>query len=440
LSDAAPTIPSRVKSAQRAALTMLVLAGTLNYIDRATLSVANPLIRQELGLSIEDMGWLLSAFLWAYAFSQLPGGALVDRVGPRRLLAGGLTIWSLAQGAAGLVGGFWQFVVARVFLGVGEAPMFSSCVRVVRDWFNPGQRGLAMGVCNCTSSLGPAIAPPILTLLMLSLGWRWMFVVMGVVGLAVAALWYVRFRDSREVALTAEEKSFINEGEESAPTQRVTLKDWGSLFRFRTTWGLIFGFFGIVYVTWLFQSWLPGYLEIQRHMSIKATGFVAAIPFAFGVVGSIGFGWITDWLMRRGFSPVNSRKLPIICGLLGMALATYIAAETDSNFIAVACISIAVLCNGGASGASWSLASVAAPGNCTASLGSMMNFGGYIGGALAPAITGRIVQRTGSFEDALLIGAAMALLGALSYLLIVRREPIGVSELGAPTGAVPREA
>src|ERR1700748_3781789 len=163
--------PPRVRAAQRTALTVLVLAGTLNYIDRATLSVANPLIRDELGLSLADMGLLLSAFLLAYAFCQLPGGALVDRVGPRRLLTVGLAVWSVAQAAAGLVGTFTQFSVARVFLGLGEAPMFSSCVRVVRDWFAAHQRGLGMGICNTTSSLGPAISPPIMTFLMLSFGW-----------------------------------------------------------------------------------------------------------------------------------------------------------------------------------------------------------------------------------------------------------------------------
>src|ERR1700761_1624333 len=113
---ATPT-PPRIKRVQRSALTILVIAGTLNYIDRATLSVANPLIRQDMGLSIADMGLLLSAFLWAYAFCQLPGGALVDRVGPRRLLTVGLTVWSLAQAAAGFVGNFAQFTVARIFLG-----------------------------------------------------------------------------------------------------------------------------------------------------------------------------------------------------------------------------------------------------------------------------------------------------------------------------------
>ncbi len=423
------TTPSRIRSIQRTALTLLVFAGTLNYIDRATLAIANPLIRRDLGLSIADMGLLLSAFLWAYAFFQLPGGVLVDRVGPRRLLTAGLVVWSVAQAAAGFVGSFWQFSIARVFLGLGEAPMFSSCVRVVRDWFSPRQRGLGMGICNTTSSLGPCIAPPILTFLMLEFGWRWMFALMGIVGVVIAAIWFAVFRDARDTPLTAEETAFLTEGEEPSTGAQVTFKEWGGLFRFRTTWGLILGFFGIVYMTWLFQGWLPGYLEIQRHMSIRATGLVASIPFFFGVVGSVGFGWVTDRLMAAGFSPVNSRKLPIVCGLIGMAVFTYIAAETSSNVIAVACISAAVFCNGGSSGMSWSLASVAAPANCTASLGSMMNFGGYIGGALAPTITGFIVQATGSFEDALILGAVIALIGAASYILIVRQAPIQIAEL-----------
>src|SRR5262249_52885392 len=161
------------------------------------------------------------------------------------------------------------------------------------------------------------------TFLMLEFGWRWMFVLMGIVGVAIAAVWFVVFRDARNTDFAPEEQAFLTEGEQPSPAQQVTFKEWSGLFRFRTTWGLIFGFFGIVYMTWLFQGWLPSYLEIQRHMSIRATGFVAAIPFFFGVIGSVGFGWITDRLMAAGFSPVNSRKLPIVCGLLGMAVFTY---------------------------------------------------------------------------------------------------------------------
>lgn len=430
-----PTAPPRIRRSQRGALVMLVVAGTLNYLDRSTLSIGNPLIRQELGLSIADMGLLLSAFLWAYAFAQLPGGALVDRVGPRRLLAVGLGLWSVAQAAAGFVTSFWQFSIARVFLGLGEAPMFSSAVRVVRDWYNVRDRGLPTGTWNCASSIGPAIAPPILTALMIGFGWRWMFIVMGVAGLAVALTWYMAYRDAADMDFTAEEKTYLTDGEEARHDSPVTLAEWLQLFRFRTTWGLVLGFFGVVYMGWLYLAWLPGYLEMQRHMSIPKTGFVSAIPFAFGIVGSIGGGWIADQLMARGFSPVNSRKIPVIVGLLGMVVFTVVAAEAASDTVAVAAISGALMFGAAASGMSWALASVAAPANCTASLGAIQNFGGYLGGALAPTVTGFIVQATGSFVPALLASAGVGLLSAIAYLLIIRAEPISAAELGVATPA-----
>src|ERR1700731_5091638 len=201
-----------LKSVQRVALAVLVVAGVVNYIDRATLAVANPLIREELGLSIADMGYLLSAFLWAYAFAQLPTGAMVDRLGPRALLTMGLSLWSLAQLLGGLVQGFGQFFGARLLLGVGEAPQFPTCARVVRDWFNQRDRGLATGIFNCASSLGTAIAVPLLTFLMLYFGWRTMFMIMGVAGLVMAAIWFLIYRNPNEFALTAEENIYRTQG------------------------------------------------------------------------------------------------------------------------------------------------------------------------------------------------------------------------------------
>ncbi len=284
ISEALKATP-RVRSIQRAALAMLVVAGVINYIDRATLAVANLMIRQDLGLSIADMGYLLSAFLWAYAFSQLPTGAMVDKFGPRFLLTCGLSLWSFAQFLGGLVQSFGQFFGARLLLGVGEAPQFPTAARVVRDWFNPRDRGLATGVFNCASSLGTAIAVPLLTFLMLSFGWRIMFMIMGIAGLAIAAVWYVFYRNPSDVDLTAEETAYRTHGDPPGQRTVVTLREWKQLFRFRTTWGMILGYFGCIYLTWIYTAWLPGYLELERHMSVKFTGFAAAIPFVFGVVG-----------------------------------------------------------------------------------------------------------------------------------------------------------
>jgi sugar phosphate permease len=430
----------RVKSIQRIALVMLVMGGVVNYIDRATLAVANPLIRQDLGLSIGDMGYLLSAFLWAYAFAQLPTGAMVDKLGPRILLTLGLSLWSFAQLLGGLVQGFGQFFGARVLLGIGEAPQFPTGARVVRDWFNQRDRGLATGVFNSASSLGTAIAVPLLTFLMLAFGWRTMFVLMGAAGLLVAALWYFVYRDPADLALTAEEDTYRTQGDPPGQRTKVTFREWKLLFRFRTTWGMILGYFGCIYLTLIYTAWLPAYLEIQRHMSVKYTGWAAAIPFAWGVVGGLLGGYVADLLVRRGVSPMKSRKYPAAIALLGTAGCTLAAAYVTSNTLAIAFVSASLFLVYLTSTCAWALSSVAVPTNCTASIGAMQNFGGYLGGALAPTVTGLIVQTTGSFVPALVIGALIGTASAASYLFIVD-QPITAKDLDAvpmPAGALPR--
>jgi sugar phosphate permease len=428
----------RLKAVQRAALAMLVVAGVINYVDRATLAVANPLIREDLGLSIADMGYLLSAFLWSYAFAQLPTGAMVDRLGPRLLLTLGLSLWSLAQLLGGLVRGFGEFFGARILLGIGEAPQFPTGARVVRDWFNQRDRGLATGIFNCASSLGTAIAVPLLTFLMLTFGWRTMFMLMGVAGLLMAAVWYFVYRDPGGLALTPEENVYRTQGDPPGQRTKVTFREWKLLFRFRTAWGMILGYFGCIYLTWIYTAWLPGYLEIERHMSVKYTGWAAAIPFAWGVVGGVAGGYIADFLVRRGVAPVKSRKYPAAIALLGTAACTIAAAYVSSNALAIVFISASLFLVYVTSTCAWALSSVAAPTNCTASIGAMQNFGGYLGGALAPTVTGLIVQTTGSFVPALVVGAVIGVASAACYLFIVD-QPITAMDMDALShpGAAP---
>jgi MFS family permease len=402
---------------------LLVVAGTLNYFDRSALAIANPLIREELGLSLSQMGLLLSAFLWAYAFAQLPGGALVDRLGARRLLGAALGFWSIAQGAAGFVTNLGQFAIARAGLGLGEAPMFPCAASVTRAWFPIRNRALVTGTWNCVSTLGPTLAPPVLTATMLAFGWRAMFIILGVVGLVLAVIWFAIYRDPSEVDLTTEERSELGQ-EVTSQAVKPTFADWRRLFAFRATWGLVLGYFGTIYMLWLFGTWLPGYLEIQRGMDVRLTGWVAAIPFGFGVVGSVGSGWLADRLLKAGHAPISTRKRILITALIGGALFTLCAAYAVTDFVAVACIAGALFCNGCCTSMNWSLVGEVAPANSTASLGGITNFGGYIGGALAPITTGFIVQYTGSFAFALILAAVLAGLSALALFLLVPDRPI----------------
>jgi sugar phosphate permease len=426
--DAAMSRPSaRIRSIQRWSVVLLIAGGALNYVDRATLSVANKLIQDDLGIPVAKMGLLLSAFLWAYAFSQLPVGGLIDRYGPRRLLGLGLFCWSAAQAVGGFVRSFGTFIMARLALGVGEAPLFPGGARVVRDWFGLRERGFATGLLQSASSLGNFIAVPLLTFLMLTLSWRWMFIIVGATGVILAVVWWTVHRDPSEIQLTPDEVRYLTEGDENTTTRPPSFAEWRRLFAHRTTWGMIAGFFGTIYTLWLYTSWLPYYLEHERHMSVARVGLVAAIPYFFGCVGAVAGGWLCDFLTRNGWTPMGSRKLLMTCALLGIALCTLGTVLAQSNTMALTLISISLFLIYIASSAAWATVPVAAPSQYTASLGSMQNFGGYLGGALAPMITGFIVARTGSFSQALLLSAAVSLCSAVAYLLLVG-QPIHAGE------------
>ena len=425
--DSAVPKPSfRILSIQRWSIALLVAGGALNYIDRATLSVANKLIQDDLGIPVAKMGLLLSAFLWAYALAQLPVGGLIDRFGPRRLLGLGLFSWSVAQAAGGLVTGFGVFIAARFALGVGEAPLFPGGARVVRDWFGVRERGFATGLLQSASSLGNFIAVPLLTFLMLSLSWRWMFFIVGAAGVVLAFVWWSVHRDPSEVSLTPDEQRYLTEGDANTTSKPPSFAEWRQLFAHRTTWGMIAGFFGTIYTLWLYTGWLPYYLEHERHMSVARVGIVAAIPYFFGCCGAVVGGWLCDFLTRRGWEPIAGRKLLISSALCGISLCTVGTVVAQSNTVALSFISVSLFLIYIAASAAWATVPIAAPSQYTASLGSIQNFGGYLGGALAPTVTGLIVQQTGSFSQALLLSAALSLVSAGAYLFLVR-QPIQAS-------------
>ena len=395
------------------ALGLVMLAGAVNYLDRITLSVAAPLIAAELHLTPGRMGLLLSAFLWAYALAQAPVGALVDRLGARPLLGGALALWSAAQAATGLAGNLPQLVVARLVLGVGEAPQWPVGAKVVRTWIAPHRRGLATGLFNSASTLGPAIAPPIVTALMLAFGWRGAFLATGAIGLAAAVIWIGLYRDR---------PAPIDEPEEtSAPPP------WSRLLGQPTLWAMALGNFGSGYMTWFYAVWLPSYLESARHFSVLATGWAASVPYLFGFAGSLAGGWACDRLAAAGLSPLVSRKAPIVAGLVGGAICTGLAILAPSGALALAAICGALMCANVATASIWALAVIAAPRRWTASVGAVQNFGGLIGGAVAPIVTGLTLEATHSFAPALAITAAAGVGGALVYLLGVRKPIVAQS-------------
>jgi sugar phosphate permease len=420
--------PARILRRQQLSLVLLVVCGVINYLDRATLAVANEYIRADLGLSLGQMGLLLSAFSWSYALCQLPVGALVDKVGPRWLLGGGLVVWSLAQAAGGFASTFGYFVLARIALGIGEAPQFPAAARVVSNWFPARARGTPTGVYNSASPLGVALAPLVLAPLIAATSWHWAFFVTGAMGLIAAVVWAALYRDPVRAELTAAERAYLDVDTATAATAATAaaaapkggFAAWLALFRYRVTWGMMLGFFGSVYLNWVYLTWLPGYLRTERHMDLAYAGIAASVPFMCGFAGALIAGWASDRVARASTSPVRGRRNAVVASTLGMVVFTIPAALVDSNVVAVACIAIVIFLANASSACAWSLATVAAPPSRVASLGALQNFGGFLGGALAPILTGYIAQ-TWSFVPALLAGAAIAFMGAMSYLLLVTK-------------------
>lgn len=410
--------PTRILRRQQLALVLLVICGVINYLDRATLAVANEYIRADLGLSLGQMGLLLSAFSWSYALCQLPVGALVDKIGPRWLLGGGLVVWSLAQAAGGFAATFGYFVLARIALGIGEAPQFPAAARVVSNWFPPRARGTPTGIYNSASPLGVALAPLVLAPLIIATSWHWAFFITGAMGLVAAVVWVMLYRDPVRADMTADEKDYLEVEEVAAAVPKAGFAAWLALFRYRVTWGMMLGFFGSVYLNWVYLTWLPGYLRTERHMDLAYAGLAASVPFMCGFAGALIAGWASDRVARAAASPVTGRRNAVVIATLGMVVFTIPAALVDSNLVAVACISIVIFLANASSACAWSLATVAAPPSRVASLGALQNFGGFLGGALAPILTGYIAQ-TWSFVPALLAGAGIAFMGAMSYLFLV---------------------
>jgi MFS family permease len=339
-----------------------------------------------------------------YACFQIPVGFMLDRLGPRYLVGLALVAWSAAQAAGGLASSYTQLMWARVALGASESPAFPGAVRVTSDWFHVKERGKPTGVYNSGGSIGPAIAPPLLTALMLGFGWRTMFVTMGVAGLVGSLVWFLVYRDPAKTVLAPEDEAYL--AENRAAEAPVALRNWGRLFKFRSMWGLMGGAFCTGYAVWMYQTWLPEYLEMQQHISIARTGFLAMIPLIFSVLGAWG-GRLGDGPAGWGWD--GARRQPAVAGDPGAVAVGAVHGHRDdgSGTEAVIWISAAMFFLSLGIAGKWTLITAVAPQSYCTSVASIQNFGGYIGGTVSPLVTGIVVDLTGSFVIALAIGGGL---------------------------------
>ncbi len=413
------TRPRSLRAHQGITLSLLFAAGLVNSLDRSSLSIANTTVRGELHLSATQMGWLLSAFSLAYGLAQLPLAALLDRVGTRAALGAGLTVWSGAQLLTGLVRGAPMFIVFRVLLGAGEAPFYPSAVRSVREWFTSKKRGRATAIMSSSQPFAQSIAPPLLTVLMLRLGWRAMFMLLGGAGLVVAALWLTLHR-GRGTTMYSDDTSGPPPGNAVA-----------RLLRQRTVWGMMLGFGGINYTNWLYTAWLPGYLEGERHLSLSKSGWLAAVPFLGGACGMLTSGVSVDLIARRGVPLTTVHRAQLVLGMVLSASATLFVAQSTTTAMAITGISFALFFIHFAGTSGWGYVQAVSPAGYVASLSALQNFASFLIASAAPVITGFFFDRTHSFTIGFAVCSGVTLLGALSYATLAAPSGMPADELDA---------
>jgi len=407
---------------------VITLLTITNYLDRGNLSVAAPLIRHDLGISATEMGVVLSAFVWPYAIMNLPTGWGVDRFGAKVMMTLAAGAWSLVAIVTGFARTVAAFTGLRAALGVAESPMFPAALKATDAWFPDREKAVATSVYISATQIGLAIAPPISTVLMTAFGWPAMFVIMGLIGLVAVAGWLALYREPRRHRLLhPDELAYIEAGQLSretvTPNQKATVREWSRLFRYRTTWVMLVGAFCLQYVFWFYITWLPSYLESEQHFTIQGAGLVAALPYIAGTVGVLLGGRASDWLIRRGVEPVAARKYTIAAGALLTAFALFGTVASNGQALAVTMLTVGMFTYSLSSGVYWTLAStVVSTPTLVGSMGSIQNFGGFLGGACAPVVTGVVVDSYGGFPTALTLAAVLVLVSTVMYGVVLRRK------------------
>jgi len=404
---------------------VLLGAGVLvNYIDRLNLSVAMPQLQDEFHLDVVDIGWLLGAFFWAYALLQVPVGVVLDRFGVTWVGRIGAFLWALTSATMAFTSGFGGIFLARLVLGIAEAPGFPASSKATGYWFPRRERALATAIFDAAAKFSNVIGVPMVAWVVTAYGWRWGFGMTAALSFLYFVAFYIFYRDpSADPKLSAAEKDYItsNGATPEGPAASGAFSLLGYLLVNRKVWGLTIGFAAYGYSFYLFLTWLPGYLVQTMHMSILKSAAYTAIPWMCATVADlIVGGWLVDHLVARGHDETIVRKAVLVGGML-LGLAVFGATFTTDPNSAILWISIALSGLAAAAPVGWSIPSLIAPKGGTATVGGIMNFANNMMGVIAPIVTGYIVKVTDSFSSAFGIAGVVLLIGIASYVFVLGR-------------------
>ena len=420
-------------------LMMLFAASTFSYGDRVVLSIAGVAIARDIGMDALRMGYLFSAFSWAYVAGQLPAGGLLDRFGSKRVYGISIFCWSVCALLVGFAGympataAFVAIFVLRLLSGLAQSPVFPGNGRIVAAWFPTAERGRASAIFNSSQYFALVLFAPIIGWLAHALGWKDCYWFLGLLGLLLGFIWFKVIYDVKShPRISRLEIEHIEQGGgianldqgaaahgERAKAGRNTLT-WPAvkqLLSNRMLVGIYIGQYCITTLTWFFLTWFPVYLNQARHMSIMKVGFIAALPGLCGSLGGILGGVVSDRLLRAGHTLTFARKTPIVVGM-SLSMSVIACNYVNSQWLVILLMSLAFFGKGfGALG--WTVISDTSPKGMIGLNGGLFNLIGNLAGITTPIVIGYIVQRTRSFNGALIFVGVTALLAIVSYLPIV---------------------
>jgi ACS family hexuronate transporter-like MFS transporter len=400
--------------------TLLFFATTINYVDRSIMGVLAPTLRDEIGWTDQEYGYISAAFTQAYAIGFIFAGWFIDKVGSRLGYSIYLTLWSIAAAAHALARSAFGFGLARFGLGLGESGNFPAAIKTVAEWFPKKERALATGIFNAGSNVGAVLAPLIVPWLALNWGWQSAFMVTGLVGLIWVLFWWPVYRKPAEhPKLSKTELAYI----ESDPPDSPVKIPWLKLIPLKQTWAFAIGKFLTDAIWWFYLFWFPLFMNDRFGINLAGIGLPMITVYLMADVGSVGGGWLSSFLLKRNWTVNAARKTAmLICALC--ILPVSMAPHVSGAWVAVFLIGVATAAHQGFSANIFTTTSDMFPRKAVGSVVGIGGFAGAMGGVFMNLGAGWLRQNTGSYEIMFAIAAVVYLFALLiMHLLVPKLEP-----------------
>lgn len=443
----ASSVRPKVGNYRWAICALLFFATTINYIDRQVIGLLKSTLQEQFTFSELDYAAIVFSFTLAYAIGLLLAGRVMDKMGTRKGFTVAIIVWSIAamlHAAAGLfpwlkipsvlinppsfvllTGAAAGFAIARFMLGLGEAGNFPAAIKTVAEWFPKRERALATGIFNAGSNVGAIITPLIVPWIVLHWGWEWAFIFTGAIGFFWLFFWMPLYRPPGEhPRLSRAELDYIR----SDPPESETPIPWAKLFPHRQTWAFAIGKFMTDPIWWLYLYWIPDFLKRNHGLDLSSIGLPIVVIYLVADVGSVGGGWLSSSLLKRGWTPNRARKTAMLVCALSVVPIVF-AAQVSNLWLAVALIGLAAAAHQGWSANLFTTASDMFPKQAVGSVVGIGGMAGAVGGMLIALIVGAILQRIGSYVPIFIIAGSAYLLALLIiHLLVPKLEPAKITE------------